>query len=849
MDAPGTLVRLTVLGTLAASFLVGVADPANAATFTVTKTADTNDGTCSVADCSLREAIGAANAAGGADTISVPAGTYQLSIANAGGLNEDNNASGDLDVKDALTIQGAGSGTTIIQAGTSTASGIDKVFALNPICSSGFDVTIDGVTVRFGRNTQVAGAPDFSFTGGGIDWCAAGAGGTFNLTNSVVSDNTNVYGYGGGLNIDTVSSPTTVNLTNDTFQNNTTLSPVNTANGGAVNIFGGSPTVNVTNDTFTGNTTTNATSGGGAIYFRPTTVGHLSVSGSSFSSNTAAGIGGAIATDAHGAGTTVSIQTSTFTGNTATNSFGGALDLDGTALTTTPFALSHLRLTGNGAGTSGGAVYVGNSNVTMSKSLIVGNSAPLGSGIHKSVDVATATVTGNWWGCSTGPSAAPCDTATTLGGTLTYAPWYRDRLTATTSPVAVNQSTSLTASFLTDSGINAVPLADVSEIIGRSVAWAATHGSLSSTQATVQAAGTATASFRATSAGTAVISAKVDNDNITPASSNILSLTVNKSDTTAAITNGTSLSTTGSATGQAVAVNFSVTGAFGNSPTAPTGTVTVSDGTDSCTSTVTAGTCSLTFTTAGVKSLTATYGGDGNFNTSSPSASVSHTVTTGAVDDTPPTASVRALPRYVLTGLVPVRWIATDTQSLIAGTDLRTRSASWNGSFFSGFASVLSGSAATSVSVATQPGRTQCFSARATDTAGNVSAWSPESCTATPADDRIAHKSSGWKRKSGTGYYGGSALLASHRGSKLTVKGVHARQISLVVSTGRRNGKIAVLWGGVRLGTWSLASSRTSNRRLIAIKSWAGVRTGTLVVKVVSAGKPVRIDGFALSQR
>src|SRR6266511_3749922 len=35
-----------------------------AATFTVTKTADTNDGSCAVADCSLREAITAATYAG-----------------------------------------------------------------------------------------------------------------------------------------------------------------------------------------------------------------------------------------------------------------------------------------------------------------------------------------------------------------------------------------------------------------------------------------------------------------------------------------------------------------------------------------------------------------------------------------------------------------------------------------------------------------------------------------------------------------------------------------------------------------------------------------------------------------
>ena len=68
----------------------------------VTKTADTNDGVCDT-DCSLREAIGAANALAGADTITVPAGTYTLSIAGTG---EDANATGDLDISDDLTING-----------------------------------------------------------------------------------------------------------------------------------------------------------------------------------------------------------------------------------------------------------------------------------------------------------------------------------------------------------------------------------------------------------------------------------------------------------------------------------------------------------------------------------------------------------------------------------------------------------------------------------------------------------------------------------------------------------------------------------------------------------------------
>ncbi len=75
-----------------------------------------------------------------------------------------------------------------------------------------------------------------------------------------------------------------------------------------------------------------------------------------------------------------------------------------------------------------------------------------------------------------------------------------------------------------------------------------------------------------------------------------------------------------SVVGQPVVVNFTVTGST------PTGnvTVTVSGDTASCTGTVAAGTCTLTPTTAGNKTLTATYAGDANFGGSSDTES--HTV-------------------------------------------------------------------------------------------------------------------------------------------------------------------------------------------------------------------------------
>jgi CSLREA domain-containing protein len=90
-------IALTVLALfLAFAASMMAPGPALAAGFSVTKTTDTNDGACN-ADCSLREAIAAANAAAGADTITLPAGTYQLTLANVG-ANEDSNTTGDLDI-------------------------------------------------------------------------------------------------------------------------------------------------------------------------------------------------------------------------------------------------------------------------------------------------------------------------------------------------------------------------------------------------------------------------------------------------------------------------------------------------------------------------------------------------------------------------------------------------------------------------------------------------------------------------------------------------------------------------------------------------------------------------------
>src|SRR5687767_12903340 len=109
---PTTSLRLTSI--FASLFLGGslalVAAPVGAATTIVVTT--TTDEIADNSVCSLREAIIAANtdpgmdecnASAGANAITLPAGIYDLTIA---GPAEDDAATGDLDIRDGVTITG-----------------------------------------------------------------------------------------------------------------------------------------------------------------------------------------------------------------------------------------------------------------------------------------------------------------------------------------------------------------------------------------------------------------------------------------------------------------------------------------------------------------------------------------------------------------------------------------------------------------------------------------------------------------------------------------------------------------------------------------------------------------------
>jgi hypothetical protein len=123
-------------------------------------------------------------------------------------------------------------------------------------------------------------------------------------------------------------------------------------------------------------------------------------------------------------------------------------------------------------------------------------------------------------------------------------------------------------------------------------------------------------------AGTRTLTATYSGDTAFLGSTGTSSQTVNKAATTTTITGTTP---DPSVKGSAVTVTFAVSVSAPGGGT-PSGTVTVGDGVDSCSASVTAGSCALSLTTAGARSLTASYAGNADYSASVTAGGTSHVV-------------------------------------------------------------------------------------------------------------------------------------------------------------------------------------------------------------------------------
>ena len=355
--------RVLLIIALAGTFaLLGQNAPvalASSKTYAVTKIDDTADGACD-SDCSLREAIIAANAHAGADTIILSAKVYTLAI---GGADENSGATGDLDITDDLTINGAGAGQTSIKGG---AGWDDRIFDIPAWYIS---VTLNDMTIANGHindygggihhvntgtlilnNSIVSGNSATDYSGGGI---SHGSGGTLILNDSVVSGNSAAAG--GGIS----SANATVLLTNSIVSGNTTSN-----GGGGISSNGGS--LEVTGSTISGNTSTRDF-GGGIV----SADGTLTVIDSTISGNTAHFNAGGVAN----AGGTLTLTNTTISGNSATGGAGGGINNFGAygPFKASTATLNNVTIANNSAPAGGGIANGG--TFKLKNSLIAGNSA------------------------------------------------------------------------------------------------------------------------------------------------------------------------------------------------------------------------------------------------------------------------------------------------------------------------------------------------------------------------------------------------------------------------------------------------------------------------------------------
>ena len=278
---------------------------AQAATFTVNKTTDSNDGVCD-GDCSLREAVDAANASSDDDAIEfdskVFAGEETITLSN-GEIIIANNGT--------LSIFGPDARATI------NANGASRILTIED------DADVDIIGLRFtGGNGDGAANPGRAgaiYNNGGITLLedviligntANNGGGTVNtnsgqltIRNSIISGNQALTSSGGGLQ--NFSSGTLI-IEGSLISGNTSNS---TTGGGGAQLNG---TVNISNSTFAFNT---AASGGdgGAISSNGTS---LTITNVTFSQNTAQDLGGGLRRAT--TNTNVFVRNSIFAGNTAT---------------------------------------------------------------------------------------------------------------------------------------------------------------------------------------------------------------------------------------------------------------------------------------------------------------------------------------------------------------------------------------------------------------------------------------------------------------------------------------------------------------------------------------------------
>lgn len=146
-------------------------------------------------------------------------------------------------------------------------------------------------------------------------------------------------------------------------------------------------------------------------------------------------------------------------------------------------------------------------------------------------------------------------------------------------------------------------------------------------------------------------------------------------------------------------------------------------------------------------------------------------------------------------------------------------------------------------------GRNYCFSVRARDHAGNISAYSEETCTTIPLDDRALGVSAGhWHRVTRPHAFEKTESRSRVAGATLTIRRAYAGRIAVLVRTCPECGRLGVYVDSKLLRTFDTRSSQVHHRVLLVPRSFDSRRV-TITLRRMHGPGLLAVDGIAVTRK
>jgi hypothetical protein len=144
--------------------------------------------------------------------------------------------------------------------------------------------------------------------------------------------------------------------------------------------------------------------------------------------------------------------------------------------------------------------------------------------------------------------------------------------------------------------------------------------------------------------------------------------------------------------------------------------------------------------------------------------------------------------------------------------------------------------------------RTHVFSAWATDGGGHADPTAATRTFTVPLNNTSLTHSSGWTKKTGSGYFRNSYSTSTKKGATLSESVTNARSVALVATRAPGFGKVKLMLGSTVLREVNLSSTSTRKKQVFEHEFAAPV-SGKVKLVVSTSGKTVRIEGLGVATR